>query len=200
MNLYPEGVDIIIFRSKLRARFLLVCMLIIFCKGGIDTFFCAEFQDMAKPQWAFRGLVRAHRHAHGAVFERVGIRDIGQPLLLKILLSRHESGAQITQGELAKIMNISASTLTISVKSLEKNGYIHKSQDETDMRRNFLQITEKGIAAARECSKCFEEIDKAMYFDFSEEEREAAHRLLTRMTKNLQKFVDGCNKSAEREV
>jgi len=154
---------------------------------------------MTKPQWAFRNLARAHRHALGAVFGRVGINDIGQPLLLKILLNRHESGEEITQGELARIMNISASTLTISVKSLERHGYIHKVQDETDMRRNFLQITEKGIDAARECVKCFEEIDRAIYCDFSAAERDTAQRLLTRMTHNLRQFADICE-SGEREV
>ena len=146
------------------------------------------------PEWAFRKLMRAHRLAHDAVFESLGLREIGQPVLLFVLGDLRRSGEKCTQKELAEFLDLSPSTITISVNSLEKRGLIRRVGDTADKRRKFVEISDKGVAVAEKCRLAFDGIDRAMYEGFSPGEQENAARSFARMAANLQK----CAKEAEK--
>ncbi len=136
-----------------------------------------------RAEWLFRELNNAHRMATDAVTSRLGLRELGQPIILFILEDCGDEG--ISQGELAKIMRVSPATVTVSLKSLERHACIRKVPDETDMRRNRIEITEKGRHAARLCRLAHDRIDRAMYRGFSREEMDTISSLYVRMTENL---------------
>ena len=72
------------------------------------------------PEWAFRRLIHAHHTAHNAVFERMGLKQVGQPMILFALADAKRDGLRLTQRELADQLRRSPSTITVSMNSLEK--------------------------------------------------------------------------------
>lgn len=150
--------------------------------------------NMNGPEWAFRKLMRAHRLAHDAVFDSLGLREIGQPMLLFVLNDLRREGERCTQKELAEFLNLSPSTITISINSLEKRGLIRRTTDTADKRRKLVEISAEGIAVAEKCRKAFDDIDKAMYAGFSPVEMSRMAENFSRMTENLKQ----CAKEAEK--
>lgn len=138
-----------------------------------------------RPEWAFHNLMRAHRLAHCSLFEQLGLRDVGQPMLLFLLDDAGCDGRECTQKGLCSALRLSASTVTASVKSLERHGYVRRHSDERDMRRNIVEITDSGREIARLCRRAFADIDEAMYRGFSEAERRQITGLFARMADNL---------------
>ena len=144
----------------------------------------------------FRELMHAHRRAHDAVFDAVGLREIGQPVLLAVLTDKKCAGKRCTQKELGEILRLSPSTLTISIKSLQKRGYVTKTTDENDLRRNYVEITDEGMLVSQKCRECLGGIDEAMYQGFSAEEKKMALELMGRMTENLRLLLEKeCDKN-----
>lgn len=141
--------------------------------------------DMSGPEWAFRKLTRAHHIASGAVFDRCGLKDVGQPVMLFILSDMRRAGCECSQRELCDMLNLSPSTVTISVKSLERRGYIRRRSDSRDMRKNIVEITDAGAETAENCRRAFDSVDRAMYAGFSEADRQLITQLFDRITANL---------------
>lgn len=152
-----------------------------------------------EPKWLYRDLKRMHERATDAVFARLGLRDFGQPLLLFVLENYSDSGQIPTQRELARDLNLSPTTITVSLKSLERQGCVRKLPDESDMRKNRIEITDRGREVARNCRIAFDEIDEGMYCGFSEEEISLISSFYIRMTDNLQKLTESEPRS-QKEV
>lgn len=146
---------------------------------------CRLDRDINSPEWAFRRLIHSHRMAHGTLFDKLGLREIGQPTLLFILNDLKRDGVRCTQKELAELMERSPSTITISINSLEKRGYIRRVVDEQDKRRNQVEITDQGVVAAERCRRVFEDLDRAMFDSFSPEERQRLAQVFNRISANL---------------
>lgn len=159
---------------------------------------CKFACDVSGPEWAFRRLMRAHRLAHDAVFEQLGLREIGQPMLLFVLSDLRREEKKCTQKELAKFLGLSPSTVTISINSLEKRELIRRVADTCDKRRNYVEITEEGVAAAEKCRRAFDDIDRAMYSGFTAEEIEGVTAVFDRISDNLRALEDKCAKEAEK--
>lgn len=105
----------------------------------------------------------------------------GQPMIIQYI-SDHD---RCSQKELAKALHISPASAAVSLKRIEKAGFIIRSQDEKDSRKNHLSVTKKGLDAVREFHKICKTTDEEMFRGFSEEERETLHSLLKRLHKNL---------------
>lgn len=156
-----------------------------------------ELEQSDRPEWAFHNLMRAHRLAHCSLFEQLGLRDVGQPMLLFLLDDARRDGRGCTQKGLCSALRLSASTVTASVKSLERHGYVRRHADERDMRCNIVEITDAGREIARVCRRAFSNIDEAMYHGFSEAERRQITGLFERMADNLLTFSREGNSESE---
>ena len=146
---------------------------------------CPLSSDMTGPEWAFRSVTRAHHTAHAAVFEKLGLREVGQPVLLFVLNDMRLENRSCSQTELCEILRLAPPTVTISLQSLEKHGYVQRTPDEQDRRRNCISLTPLGIETAEICRKAFFDIDTAMYAGFSEEERQTLTAMFNRIAANL---------------
>lgn len=77
------------------------------------------------------------------------------------------------------------STVTVTIGTLEKHGYLRKFPCETDARVTYVELTAKG----RGLRKDFEEISQALrsrlYRDMSERDRERLVRQLDEIEENL---------------
>lgn len=137
------------------------------------------------PESLFREIDHYHRRALDTQMATNGLQDIGQPLIL-VLLERHGVDGMIeSQKELADMLRVTPATVAVSLKSMERSGYVRKLTDENDMRRKPIAITEKGRKALKILDAVFESIDRGMYYGFSLEEREQIAQFYNRIIQNL---------------
>lgn len=142
------------------------------------------------PEGLFRKLDKAHARAINQYLAEEGLGDLGQPMLLLILARTGKDGAVPSQKELADRLDVSPATVTVSLRSLERQGYVTKLSDASDMRRKPIAITDKGLAAVEKLDRVYQTIDMGMYWAFSEEERNTISNFYRRMIENLGKIKD----------
>lgn len=142
-----------------------------------------RFTD-GSPEQLFHVLERKHHAAVDSLLSRNGIANIGQPVILSIL-SQQEDGTIQSQKELARKLRVSPATVTVSLKSMERDGYVKKLSNAEDLRCKPISITEKGRRAARLIDEVFETLDHGMYRGFSPEELEQISDFYRRMIDNL---------------
>ena len=139
-----------------------------------------------------------HELATSSVFMEQGL-NIGQPLLLFVLEAKSDEGINPTQRDLADELNLSPTTVTMSIKSLERQGYVKKFADVSDMRKNRIEITDKGREIAKSCRRALDKVDEGMYLGFSDDEIALISSFFIRMTENLRKLTESANK-AQKEA
>ncbi len=142
-----------------------------------------RFTD-GSPEQLFHVLERKHHAAVDSLLSQNGIANIGQPVILSIL-SQQEDGTIQSQKELARKLRVSPATVTVSLKSMERDGYVKKLSNAEDLRCKPISITEKGMRAARLIDEVFETLDHGMYQGFSPEELEQISDFYRRMIDNL---------------
>ena len=81
-------------------------------------------------------------------------------------------------------MEISPAAVAVSLKKLEKSGFISRQCQENDNRVNQVVITEKGWKIIDLSTQYFKEMENAFLSDFSEEELKQLQSFLERMIKN----------------
>lgn len=99
------------------------------------------------------------------------------------------TGVADTVTGLAKALHISAAAAGVSVKRLEKSGYVSRSTDPMDNRVTRVALTEQGSQAAEAARDFFDKVDEATFKGFTEEEIETLCELTRRMSDNLNSFL-----------
>lgn len=100
---------------------------------------------------------------------------------LLMLLGKHP---ECSQTELAEKMDISPAAVAVSLKKLEKGGYINRQSNAEDNRINQVEVTEKGKKAIAVSILYFQEVETAMFKDFSAGEMEEIKHYFERIIKN----------------
>ena len=127
----------------------------------------------------------AHRDAVGAELELRGLREVN-PLILAILKHVEQAGAEsFSQRDLARMLDISPAAVTNSLKAMEQKGYIIRTPEEGDARRNRMALTEAGRGAVQGCEDAFFTVRKRMLEGFTLEEQELLAQFRERMLNNL---------------
>lgn len=133
---------------------------------------------------AFDLMLRTTRLHHRIVDKLFG--DTGLPRSQrKILLYLSRSGEIPSQREIARHFDISPACVARMLKSLASEGFITRTGDEDDLRRNQVRIAEKGTQTVSETLAAFERIDARMFQGFSDEEIRHLSCLLGRIHENL---------------
>ena len=87
-------------------------------------------------------------------------------------------------------MEISAATVAVSLKKLEKGGYIEKQSSMSDGRSNLIALTSKGVDVVEQSREMFDRVDKEMFASLTEEEQQQFHNLMERVVNNLKTMED----------
>lgn len=131
---------------------------------------------------AFFSVQRLHRRVIESKVRGLGIHHSQHRMLVHLFCRETPP----SQKELAEHFHISPAAVAETMKRLEEDGYIQRSCDDKDSRRNLVSVTDKG----REMLDCtrhlFDGVDAAMLADLSESERAALAHCLAVMQKNLQ--------------
>ena len=137
------------------------------------------------PGILFQSVERARKQAIQTELSRRGLGTLGQPMILFLLKDKGREGRIAAQKELSDAMHVSPATVAVSLKSLERGGYVEKHPDPEDQRCKRVTITPKGIRAVEQCFTIFNQVDELMFAGFSKEEYRQLNRYHQRMLCNL---------------
>jgi DNA-binding MarR family transcriptional regulator len=126
------------------------------------------------------GFAIKHRKIMQSYLDKTGVYQAQHHLLMEISHNQHAS-----QKDLANSMEVSTATIAVSLKKLEKGGYINKVMDQEDNRLNQITITEKGNKVVEQSRRIFELTDQKVFEGFTEEETAALSALLQKLDANL---------------
>lgn len=123
---------------------------------------------------------RIHYRVLEKNLESIGIHRASHRILMTLACNEFAS-----QVDLARELEVSPASVAVSLKNLEKSGYIKKTAKEEDNRINFVEMTEKGRQLVEESREFFDNLDKEMYQGFSEKERRELCNYLERIYNNI---------------
>jgi DNA-binding MarR family transcriptional regulator len=130
-------------------------------------------------------LAIKHRKVMQSNLEDTGLYHAQHRLLMKIFRNKYAS-----QKELAKSMEVSTATIAVSLKKLEKGGYIQKIMDKSDNRFNQIVITEKGNQVVEQSKQIFDDSEKKILQGFTDEEKSTLYAMIQRLHDNLSKMEE----------
>lgn len=129
-------------------------------------------------------MIRSTRQHHRNVeklFGNTGLHRSQRKLLL--YLSKHDG--TLSQRELADEFDISPACVARALKALVNEGYIRRTGNEDDQRRNDVSITEKGISVITDSQRAFDQVDQQTFAGFEADEIRHLIDLFTRVQQNL---------------
>lgn len=127
-------------------------------------------------------LSRLVRKSFNEVVAQQGLFSGQQDILFALV-----ENEGITQSSLASQMNVAPATISVSVKRMEKNGFIIKKQDELDARIIRLYPTEKARLVPERIHAHMEALEKSICSGMTQEETEQLSDLLDLAINNLKK-------------
>ncbi len=83
----------------------------------------------------------------------------------------------------ARELEVTTGTLTISVNSLVKKGYVNRTRSEEDRRVVLISLSGKGQKAYLHHRKFHEEMIDAVLKDLTQEEQQALEKALSKLTR-----------------
>lgn len=135
----------------------------------------------------FVANTRRHKRLFRKFVSELGIGNSQHRLLMHL----HRTDCTASQTELAHTFEVSTAAIAVSLKHLEKNGYIRRCAAVEDSRYNEIAITEKGEELIRQTESIFTSADVAMFADLSSEELESFISCMEKMKNALKQFEDG---------
>lgn len=114
------------------------------------------------------------------ILSETGIHPKQIPML--ILLSKQDG---MSQREISDQLHISAPTVAVSMKRMEKAGIVERKNDEHDQRMVRIYLTAKGKETIEKSRKCVEDNEKTVFAGFSDSEMCLMKRFFDQMIKNL---------------
>ncbi len=133
---------------------------------------------------AFIEVTRLHRTVLERRLNQTGVYRSQHQILMYIAKNPNAS-----QKDIARLHHASTATIAVSLKKLEKGGYITRMVDRNDNRYNQIEITDKGQAVINESRQYFQLVEDQMFADFSPDELEQFEGLLGKIKMNLSQFL-----------
>ncbi len=94
---------------------------------------------------------------------------------------------EMSQKELAVLMNIQDPSLARLIDRMERDGLIRRIENQKDKRMKILELTEEGRLKAKSLMHYGQEFSDLLLEDISDEEVEIFHKVLSKMLNNIEK-------------
>ena len=130
--------------------------------------------------WDIIKIAREHRKTVEKKICSLGIHPSQHHVLMHLAMN----GA-CAQNQIAEAVEVSAAAVAVSLKKLEKGGYIEKRISESDGRSNLIALTGKGEEVVQQSKIMFEEVDRKMFETLTEEQQNQLHGYMEQIIKNL---------------
>ncbi len=131
------------------------------------------------------GFAMKHRKVMQSYLNETGVYQAQHRLLMIIAHCPNAS-----QKDIATSMEVSAATIAVSLKKLEKGGYIKRETDLGDNRFNQITITEKGNKVVEQSKRIFESADRRIFDGLTADEKQTLFDLLQKLNSNLTRMED----------
>lgn len=125
-------------------------------------------------------VTRVHRRILEKEVSRTGVYR-GQHQIL-MYVSAHPNASQ---KEIADLQNVSPATVAVSLKKLEKAGYLERRMDEEDNRFKQIELTEKGKKTVEISREIFRNIEEIMLDGVSVEDMSQMETVLKHIFDNF---------------
>ena len=89
------------------------------------------------------------------------------------------------QAELAALLLIKPSTITVMIRRMTRSGFVERRLDSKDKRVYRIFLTEKGQQILQQANIHLKQIEEETFADFSPQEREQFQQFAQRMKNNL---------------
>lgn len=142
-----------------------------------------DFLNTANPMMIMIFINQLHRKKMERLLEGTGLHRAQHRLLMTLSEGEFES-----QAELAAVLEISTATVAVSLKKLERDGYIQKTTKKDDSRAKFVSLTEKGEDIVARSREIFTYMDQSVIQGFSEEELVTLRKFLKQMYDNVKEI------------
>lgn len=130
----------------------------------------------------FHSLMKNHRRLVQNYLSKLGLY-MGQPRLLFYL----EENPGMSQKELADMLEISKEATSVSIRRLEKSGFIDRNPCQEDRRINLLYLSQQGHDVVENLHRDFDKINGWMFVDLDDDETKELQRMLEIMNQSLEK-------------
>ncbi len=90
---------------------------------------------------------------------------------------------EMTQSELAEVLQIRPQSLTVAMQKLEEQGYVLRTRDCKNRRKILVSVTEEGRKHSAQLETERERTAKTLLSALSEEEKKLMYELLLRVNK-----------------
>ena len=139
-----------------------------------------EFRDGMPLGMMLTMVAHCHDNIIREELDAIGAQKAYGQVLMHI---SHHNG--IRQSELAKNMNFSAPTISVTVQKLADNGYVSRLPDEEDQRSSCVYLTEKGVDMTEKIKQTFKKCEKMLSKDFSADQLDTIRAFLKKMYINI---------------
>ena len=127
-------------------------------------------------------VVNARRTYLSKYFKELGLHESQHRMLTYI---DRFSDTPPTQIQIANFFDISAAAVAVTIRKLEKGGYITRTACENDMRNNRVFITEKGKEVVKKSNEIFDKCEEITYRGMSEEDIATLRGYLDKIYENV---------------
>lgn len=128
----------------------------------------------------FIKVAKTHRKIMERKFSQTGVYRSQHQILMYV--ADHPNASQ---KELAALHNVSPATIAVTLKKMEKGGYLMRQVDETDNRFHQIALTEKGWETVEISRKMFKEMEQIMMDGITIEEMHQTEEVLKHIFYNM---------------
>ena len=138
-----------------------------------------------KFEMRFGRLIRMYYSRIQSQLAEVGLYR-GQPPIL-MLLYKNDS---MSQKEMARALNLSPATMTVTLKRMEKAGLVLREMDEHDQRILRVHLSEKGREMCETGESRIGVVTAELLEGFTLEEQQQLNEYLGRIARNMERVVE----------
>ncbi len=138
-----------------------------------------------KFEMRFGRLIRMYYSRIQSQLAEVGLYR-GQPLIL-MLLYKNDG---MSQKEMARALNLSPATMTVTLKRMEKAGLVLREMDEHDQRILRVHLSEKGREMCETGESRIGVVTAELLEGFTLEEQQQLNEYLGRIARNMERVVE----------
>ena len=138
-----------------------------------------------KFEMRFGRLIRMYYSRIQSQMAEVGLYR-GQPPIL-MLLYKNDG---MSQKEMARALNLSPATMTVTLKRMEKAGLVLREMDEHDQRILRVHLSEKGREMCETGESRIGVVTAELLEGFTLEEQQQLNEYLGRIARNMERVVE----------
>lgn len=142
-------------------------------------------ESHVKFEMRFGRLIRMYYSRIQSQLAEVGLYR-GQPPIL-MLLYKNDG---MSQKEMARALNLSPATMTVTLKRMEKAGLVLREMDEHDQRILRVHLSEKGREMCETGESRIGVVTAELLEGFTLEEQQQLNEYLGRIARNMERVVE----------